>query len=161
MPAPQARRPPRRWSTRRAATGLDVQRFRIDLGLERHRGGLRADLEETRSSPHGAREAGRLDRGHTARAASGSRSRRCAVRRDGATSTAAGRRRSYEDWRAAAIAAGAPPRTARAPTRSRAERFGRLATAEVEAVCDLPEPAAAGRALAPGERVAGAARAAC
>ena len=51
---------------------------------------------------------------------------------------------SYDDWREAAIAAGATPaRRCRVPTwRRRSQRFGSMATAELEAVCDLPGPRA-------------------
>ena len=48
-----------------------------------------------------------------------------------------------DDWRAALIEAGAPPATEPAPGVLDALRhFGRMATVEVEAVCDLPGPRA-------------------
>ena len=50
---------------------------------------------------------------------------------------------SYEQWRAAALAAGAEPDPARRPDPLAAlRRFGRMATVEVEAVCDLSEQSA-------------------
>jgi predicted DsbA family dithiol-disulfide isomerase len=50
---------------------------------------------------------------------------------------------SYDDWRAAALAAGARPAGDPAPDVLGAlRRFGRMAGAEVEAVCDLPGPRA-------------------
>ncbi len=49
----------------------------------------------------------------------------------------------YERWREAALAAGAEPTGAAAPSIEQAlERFGTLATAEVAAACDLPGPRA-------------------
>lgn len=49
----------------------------------------------------------------------------------------------YDDWRAAAVAAGAPPLGAPPPTIEQAlRRFGTLATAEVAVACALPGPRA-------------------
>jgi putative protein-disulfide isomerase len=49
----------------------------------------------------------------------------------------------YEEWRAAALAAGAQPLGEPAPSIEQAlRRFGTLATAEVAAACDLPGPRA-------------------
>ena len=49
-------------------------------------------------------------------------------------------RASYDDYRAAAVQAGAAPLDAEPPSVEAAlERFGRMATPEVSAVCDLPE----------------------
>ena len=54
---------------------------------------------------------------------------------------------SYEDWRAAAVALGASPRASPWPDVPGAlRRFGRMATAELEAVCDLPGPRAGAEA---------------
>ena len=54
---------------------------------------------------------------------------------------------SYEDWRAAAVALGATPRESPWPDVPGAlRRFGRMATAELEAVCDLPGPRAGAEA---------------
>jgi hypothetical protein len=55
-----------------------------------------------------------------------------------------GARHPYEEWRAAALAVGAQPDEAPRPDVPGAlARFGRLAGAEVEAVCELPAPRAA------------------
>jgi hypothetical protein len=53
----------------------------------------------------------------------------------------------YEAWREAALAAGAQP-SSDTPLDVAAAlgRFGRMATAELEAVCDLPGPRAAAEA---------------
>ena len=49
----------------------------------------------------------------------------------------------YEEWRAAALAAGAAPSEDPRPDPPAAlRRFGRMATVEVEAVCDLSNQAA-------------------
>jgi hypothetical protein len=54
---------------------------------------------------------------------------------------------SYEDWRAAAVELGAAPRERPWPDVPGAlRRFGRMATAELEAVCDLPGPRAGAEA---------------
>jgi hypothetical protein len=45
-------------------------------------------------------------------------------------------------WRAAARAAGAEPSGGALGVEDALRRFGRMATAEVEAVCDLPGPRA-------------------
>jgi hypothetical protein len=65
------------------------------------------------------------------------------VGEDGARAASYGWSR-YEDVRAAALAAGARP--AEGPqldALGAVRRFGRMATAEVAAVCDMPEPPAA------------------
>ena len=50
---------------------------------------------------------------------------------------------SYDDWRAAAVELGASPSHEPRPDVTGAlRRFGRMATAELEAVCDLPGPRA-------------------
>ena len=52
--------------------------------------------------------------------------------------------RPYEEYRAVAEAAGARPAGGEAPAVLEAlRRYGRMATREVEAVCDLPTPRAA------------------
>jgi hypothetical protein len=105
------------------AAGLDVERFRIDLGSHAIVEAFGADLEAARSIPNPERE----DRvpfptvrfgdgdplfGHT----------------------------PYEDYRAAALAAGAQPAGGEPPSvREAFARFGRLAVPELTAVCDLPE----------------------
>jgi hypothetical protein len=50
---------------------------------------------------------------------------------------------SYEQWREAAVAAGATPSAGPYPDVPAAlARFGSMATVELEAVCDLPGPRA-------------------
>jgi protein-disulfide isomerase-like protein with CxxC motif len=102
--------------------GLDPQRFRIDLESHAIVEAFGADLEEARlerltlPSIRFVGEAGDEWRG-------------------------AGH--SYEDWRTAAVAAGARPSgEARPDVLGALARFGRMATPEIEAVCDLPGPRA-------------------
>lgn len=103
--------------------GLDVERFRIDLASHATVEAFGADLEAARGIPNPKRD----DRvpfptlqfgdatplfGHT----------------------------PYDEYRAAAITAGAAPLAGDPPTVEAAlKRFGRMATAEVMAVCDVPE----------------------
>lgn len=120
---------------------LDVERFRRDLSSHAIVERFGAHLEEARTVPDEARAAGEV------RIVGGNEqvSFPTAVfrGRDGVRHGVYGRR-SYGDYREAAAAAGArasgdpPPGIADA-----LRRFGRLATREVEVICDLPEPRAA------------------
>jgi hypothetical protein len=102
------------------AAGLDVERFRIDLGSHAIVEAFGNDLEETRaggepialpSVAFGGREPVAL--------------------------------RSYDELRAAALDAGATGIDAPAPgVLDALRRFGRMATAEVAAICNLPGPRA-------------------
>jgi predicted DsbA family dithiol-disulfide isomerase len=116
--------------------GLDVTRFRIDLGSHAIVEAFGADLDLTRDVPSEARA------------------------RDGAKDGQGGERlvfpsgrfgddtwvfglQPYEAWRDAALAAGAQPAGEPAPdVLSALRRFGRMAALEVSAVCDLPGPRA-------------------
>jgi predicted DsbA family dithiol-disulfide isomerase len=102
-------------------TGLDVQRFRIDLGSHAIVEAFGADLEEWRALPGEALPA--IQFGDEAPVHGSVR---------------------YEQWRERALAAGANALGEGAVPHPLAalERFGRLATAEVQAVCDLPRPRA-------------------
>lgn len=121
--------------------GLDVQRFRIDLGSHAIVEAFGADLEEVREVPEEARELGQVK-------GLGPRERvpfpTLVFAGDEGTRRATYGHRPYEEVRAAAIAAGARPREAAEPEPLAAlRRFGRMATSEVAAVCDLPGPRAA------------------
>jgi putative protein-disulfide isomerase len=123
--------------------GLDAQRFRIDLGSHAIVEAFGADLEETRTIPDHARE-----RGLVREATHGSKGERLSfptIRFTGdAGETWCGGGDSYGEWRTAATMAGALPLGEPPPDVFGAlRRFGRLATAEVESVCDLPGPRAA------------------
>lgn len=107
--------------------GLDVERFRIDLGSHAIVEAFGADLEEARS---GAGERPTLPSA-TFVAADGSRHEVVGYV-------------PYEEYRAAAEAADAHAGAAPAPSVIDAlRRYGRLATAEVEALCELATPPAA------------------
>jgi predicted DsbA family dithiol-disulfide isomerase len=101
-------------------SGLDAERFRIDLESHATVEAFGADLEATRA--HG-------DLGLPS------------VEIEGEL---LGREEPYERWRQAAGTAGAEPSDDGAVTVEDAlARFGRMAPAEVGAVCDLPGPKAA------------------
>ena len=119
--------------------GLDGQRFRIDLESHAIVEAFGADLEETRSIPDAARE-----RGLARERSKGERLAFPSIRFEGeAGDEWRGGDHSYVEWRTAAIAAGARPGDEPRPDVLGAlERFGRMATPEVEAVCDLPGPRA-------------------
>jgi predicted DsbA family dithiol-disulfide isomerase len=95
--------------------GLDVARFRNDLDSHAIVEAFGADLEATRAH---AQELPFLVVGELVRGAA-------------------------DDWRGALVGAGATPTGEAAPgVLDALARFGRMATAEVEAVCDLPGPRA-------------------
>jgi putative protein-disulfide isomerase len=97
--------------------GLDVARFRNDLDSHAIVEAFGADLEATRAH---SRELPFLVVGDDERVLG-----------------------PGDDWRAALLEAGAEPTGEPAPGALEAlRRFGRMATAEVEAVCDLPGPRA-------------------
>jgi predicted DsbA family dithiol-disulfide isomerase len=120
---------------------LDVTRFRSDLESHAIVEAFGADLEETRTVPPEARE-----RGGVAEAgpAGGERLVFPTLRFDGEDGTHwVFGEAPYEEWRAAAVAAGGEPSGDAAPDVPGAlRRFGRMADLEVEAVCDLPGPRA-------------------
>jgi putative protein-disulfide isomerase len=121
------------------AAGLDVQRFRIDLGSHAILEAFGSDLELTRTIPDAAREAGLATEGSHGSAVERLRFPALLVGDD----RWVGGDHSYEEWRAAATAAGAVPAGDPVPDVVAAlQRFGAMATAELEAVCDLPGPRA-------------------
>ncbi len=120
--------------------GLDVARFRVDLGsnaiVERFGG----DLEAVRDVPAQARTQ------DGAVITSGDGAERltfpslCFTGDDGADHWVFGLR-DYERYREAAAAAGAKPLDSPAPeVLSALRRFGRMATSELAEVCELPGP---------------------
>jgi len=129
--------------------GLDLQRFRVDLESNAILEAFGSDLEESRTIPDAAREAGLATEG-----SHGSKVERLAfptlrfIPEDGAGEERwVGGDDSYEDWREAAIAAGASASPDASPDVPAAlRRFGSMATVELEAVCDLPGPRAGAEA---------------
>ena len=125
--------------------GLDSQRFRIDLESNAILEAFAADLEDTRTIPDAAREAGLATEG-----SHGSKverlqfpTLRLVPAGDGAGERWVGGDHSYDEWRDAAMAAGATPLGGPPPDVVAAlAQFGSMATAELEAVCDLPGPRA-------------------
>lgn len=116
--------------------GLDVERFRVDLASHAIVEAFGADLEATRDTPPGSPRADRVP---------------FPTFRFGDAGWVFGRA-AYEDYRAAALAAGAEADGAEPPDVAAAlGRFGRMAEPEVMSVCDLPEP----RAVAELWRLAG------
>lgn len=118
--------------------GLDVQRFRIDLASHGTVEAFGADLDEVRAVPDEARARGSVK-------STGGRERMpfpsmVLVGDDGARHGVYGAA-AYERYREAAEAAGARRSGVEPPAPLDAlRRFGRMATRELEAVCDLPEP---------------------
>jgi thioredoxin family protein len=128
--------------------GLDVERFRIDLESHAMLEAFGKDLEESRTITDAARAAGLATEGsHGSKV---DRLRFPAVRFLAAGDESehwVGGDHPYEAWRAAAAEAGATPGTGSRPDVAGAlRRFGRMATAELEAVCDLPGPRAGAEA---------------
>jgi putative protein-disulfide isomerase len=120
---------------------LDVARFRIDLESNATLEAFGRDLDETRNVPDEARLLGKAKQ-----AQGGER----VVFPTAYFVGEGGSRRGvygdapYEDYREAAIAAGARPAGQSPPTIEQAlRRFDRMALIEVEAVCELPTPRAA------------------
>jgi predicted DsbA family dithiol-disulfide isomerase len=120
---------------------VDATRFRSDLESHAIVEAFGADLEETRTIPPEARQ-----RGGVAAAGSPGGDRlvfpTLRFEGDGGTHWVFGEA-PYEEWRAAALAAGGEPSGGAAPDVPSALRhFGRMADVEVEAVCDLAGPRA-------------------
>lgn len=116
--------------------GLDVERFRIDLASNATVEAFGNDLEETRSAPPDAvvtSSAGPERISFPSVLFEG----------EGGARHGAWEFRSYDELRAAAVAAGAEPAGAAPPgVLDALSRFGTMATAEVAAVCALPGPRA-------------------
>jgi putative protein-disulfide isomerase len=115
-----------------AVPGLDVSRFRVDLGSNAIVELLAADLERASEAGRRAGEDGRVQLPSLEFSGIG-----------GGVHGVYGPQ-AYDAYRRAAQAAGAEPADRPAPSVEEAlARFGALATAEVAAACDLPGPRAA------------------
>ena len=116
-----------------ALGAVDIERFRIDLGSHALLERFGADLERAKA----------VDPAHHAEGSDRVKLPSLEFRgEDGVVHGVYGYS-SYEELRAAAVAAGAPSQAPPPPTPHEALReFGSLATAEVAAVCRLPGPKA-------------------
>jgi hypothetical protein len=126
--------------------GLDPERFRIDLESNAMLEAFGNDLEETRTIPDAAREAGLATEGDHGSAVERLAFPALRFMPDGGEERWVGGDHSYEEWRSAAIAAGATPGEERPDVPAALRRFGTMATVELETVCDLPGPRAGAEA---------------
>ena len=118
--------------------GLDVERFRIDLTSHAITEAFAADLDEVRNPPDEAREQEKVKR--TERHDRVSFPSALFVGDDGARHGVWGWS-PYDEYRAAALAAGARVVGERRPEAAEAiERFGRCATRELEELTGKPRP---------------------
>ena len=119
--------------------GLDAERFRVDLGSHAAVEAFGEDVELARQVPEEARSAGEV-------VEAGGHERvpfpTIAFEGGGETRWVFGAR-PYEEWREAALGAGASAGGDRPGVLDALRRFGRMAAVEVEAACDLPGPRAA------------------
>jgi hypothetical protein len=120
--------------------GLDVERFRVDLGSNAIVEAFGADLEEARAVPEEARRAGAVVEGDGHERVSIPAA--VLVGEDGSRHWVLPPF-GHEELRVAALAAGAASETREAPDVLDAlGRFPRMAAVEVEEVCGLPGPRA-------------------
>lgn len=127
------------------AAGLDIERFRVDLRSHGTTEAFAGDLEETK----GLTAAEGLDLSSTgavqrcSRGAGGTPLPTILFKGDNGRDQAVLSLQRYEDYRSAALAAGAEPADGEAPSVEEVvTRFGRVTTTEVEVVCELPGPRA-------------------
>jgi putative protein-disulfide isomerase len=118
--------------------GLDVERFRLDLRSHAITEAFGEDLERCRELASRAPEpAGPSSRG------AGDVALPAIVFGSGEAATVVAGMRPYDDYRDAALAAGAGRDSGPPPSAEQlVARFGRVATREVEVVCELPGPRA-------------------
>jgi len=118
--------------------GLDVQRFRIDLGSHAITELFAADLDEVRAVPQAARDDDSV--GSTEGKERVSFPSTIFIGEDGERHGVWGWQ-PYEAYREAALAAGASVRNEGAlEPLDAVQRFGRLATVEAEVLCGRPRP---------------------
>jgi hypothetical protein len=127
--------------------GLDGERFRIDLESNATLEAFGRDLEESRTIPDAARSAGLAADGSHGSSVERLQFPALHLVGEAGDERWVGGDHPYEDWRAAAVELGARPAERPWPDVPAAlRRFGRMATAELEAVCDLPGPRAGAEA---------------
>jgi putative protein-disulfide isomerase len=121
-----------------APAGLDVERFRIDVVSNAITEGFAADLDEVRDPPQTAREAGQVKQTESHDRVSFPSA--VFVGEDGERHGVWGWS-DYEEYRDAALAAGAEVTAPRPPDVVEAvERFGRVTTKEAEVLTGKPGP---------------------
>lgn len=118
--------------------GLDVERFRADLGSSATVESFGRDLEEARRVPDEARrQGGTAGKGEDERLTFPS----LVVRGDDGVERGLYGSHGYDECREALVAAGAVPSGGERPgVMAALQRFGSMATAELEAVCGTPGP---------------------
>jgi putative protein-disulfide isomerase len=118
------------------AAGLDLERFRIDLGSNAIVEAFGADLDEVRTVPEAARAAGQV---RTTEGRERASFPSLVVRDPVGEPRGAWGWQPYDAYRELAIAAGASPQTAHRPGPVEAlERFGRCATREITELAGRP-----------------------
>lgn len=118
---------------------LDVERFRVDLGSHATVEAFGADLERARAVSDDARARGGVKHGDGFERYSFPT---MIFRGEGGEHAVYGFR-PYEEYREAALAAGAPAPAGEPPgVLDAVGRFGRVASVEVEAICELRTPRA-------------------
>jgi hypothetical protein len=124
----------------RLVDGLNVDRFRVDLGSHAIVEAFGADIDRATAAAAGGGLAGSPGGGEAVRVTIP----RLEFRGEDGSVHGVGYADGWAGWHAAAIAAGAEPTGAPPPTVEQALRsLGTLATVEVAAICDLPGPRAA------------------
>ena len=123
--------------------GLDVARFRVALESNAIVEAFGADLEEARTIPDAARVAGLATAGSHGSAVERLRFPALRLIGEDGDERWVGGEHPYEDLASAATALGAAPTgEPRLDVAGALRRFGRMATAELEAVCDQTGPRA-------------------
>lgn len=118
--------------------GIDVDRFRIDVGSNAILEAFAADLEETREIPREARDLGKLGRTEGRERISFPS---LVFAGSGADRRGVWGWQSYDAYREAALGAGARLVRKARPTAAEAiEHFGRLATREIEELTGIARP---------------------
>jgi hypothetical protein len=118
--------------------GLDTGRFRIDLSSNAITEAFAADLDEVRDPPAEAREQGKVSKTEGRDRVSFPSA---LFRGEDRSEHGVWGWRPYEDYRDAALAAGAQPARTQPPEPIEAiERFGRCATRELEELTGKPNP---------------------
>jgi hypothetical protein len=126
--------------------GLDGERFRIDLESNATLEAFGRDMEESRTIPDPAGAEGLATEGSHGSSVERLQFPALRLEADGGERWVGGDH-SYDDWRTAALELGASPGGETHPDVPAAlSRFGRMATAELETVCDLPGPRAGAEA---------------